>query len=293
MTTKVKQQYQPKVSRFINKDERSLFNQCRKLAGKKVVVKYGGAALEREDLKKPILADIALLKEAGAVIVLVHGGSRHLSQEMARRKLDVKMINGLRYTSAETVDIARKVFGQLNEDIVKLLDAAGAAPVGLKGEESGLIKAKLRDFDHYGYVGDVEEVKVEVLLRLLGENRLPVISGLGVSKDGQTLNINLDTVAAAVAGALNAERFVLITDVDGILRDVTDSSTRMSSLDQEQLKALQSSNTVANGMLPKIEACLLAMAQGVEETYIISCSQPHALITELLGKTRYGTHVVQ
>jgi acetylglutamate kinase len=293
VTTKVNLPHQPTEPHFTDKDERSLFNRCRKLAGKKVVVKYGGAALEHEDLKKPILSDIALLKQAGVVVVLVHGGSRRLNQAMAEKKLAVTMINGLRYTSSETVDLAREVFGQLNEDIVKLLDAAGASPVGLKGEESGLIMAKPKDFDRYGHVGDVEEVKVEVLLRLLGQDRLPVISGLGVSKEGQTLNINLDIVAAAVAGALSADKFMLITDVEGILRDVADSNTRMSFLDRDQLKALQNSNTVANGMLPKIEACLLAMAQGVRETYISSCSQPQALITELLGETHYGTHIVQ
>lgn len=292
MTTKAIRRSQPIVPQPCDKERQYLINRCKKLAGKKIVIKYGGAALEHEDLKRPTLLDVALLKEAGAIVVLVHGGSRHLSQEMAKKGLAVKMINGLRYTSFETVDIARKVFGQLNTEIVELLDAAGAAPIGLKGEESDIIRAKAKDFDLYGYVGDVQKVKVEVLSKLLKQNRLPVISGLGIDENGQTLNINLDTVAAAIAGALSAEKFVLITDVDGILLDVTDSSTRMSLLNREQLKSLQSSNMVANGMLPKVEACLSAMAQGVKETYIISCRQPHALITELLGETQYGTHIV-
>jgi acetylglutamate kinase len=293
VTTKAIRREQPIATRISDKEKQSLISRCKKLAGKKIVIKYGGAALEHEDLKRPTLLDVALLKEAGAIVVLVHGGSRHLSQEMAKRGLDVKMINGLRYTSSETVDMARRVFGQLNTEIVELLDAAGASPIGLKGDESAIIGAKPKDFNRYGYVGDVEEVKVEVLSKLLRQKRLPVISGLGMDSNGQILNINLDTVAAAIAGALSAEKFVLITDVDGILRDVTDSDTRMSLLDREQLKSLQGSNMVANGMLPKVEACLRAMDQGVEETYIISCRQPHALITKLLGETRYGTHIVR
>jgi acetylglutamate kinase len=277
----------------INEERQSLINRCKKLAGKKIVVKYGGAAFENEDLKGPTLRDIALLKEAGVIVILLHGGSRRLNQEMLKAGLEVKMCNGLRYTDSETIKIASRVFGQLNDEIVNFLNEEGASPIGLRGEKSSLIRAKSKDFELYGFVGDVEDVNVDILTNILRKKQLPVISGLGIDDNGQILNINLDTVAAAVAAAIGAERFVLITDVDGIMRDVKDPSTRMPILKSEQLKALQGSNLVANGMLPKIEACMSAVDQGVEETYVITCRQPHALITELLCETNYGTRIIR
>jgi len=276
-----------------NEKGRSLGDKSRKLAGKIIVVKYGGAALEHTDLRMPILRDVALLKEAGATVVLIHGGSRRLSQVMATKRLEVRMIRGLRYTSSETVEVARTVFGELNKEIVELLDATGASPVGLKGEDNGLIMAKLKDFNLYGYVGDVQQVDVAILVKLIKKHQLPVISGLGVDGNGRVLNINLDLVAAAVAGELHADTFVLITDVDGILRDVKDPDTLMPLLDMEQLDSLQDNRMIGNGMLPKIEACLCAMRQDVKNTYVMSCRQPHALITELIGETHYGTHIVR
>lgn len=262
------------------------------LAGKTIVIKYGGAALEHRELKDPTIRDIAFLQRVGACVVVVHGGSRQLDKRMQEKGLQIQSIDGLRYTCDKTIEEAGVVFGEINTEITGLLQGMGAAAIGLSGGESGLIKAKLMKFETYGYVGDVKSVDIVRLKSIIKQGKIPVISALGRADDGQVLNINADDAACAVASSLHADKFILLTDVEGILQNPRDPSSLISKIDAPRIESLLERHAVSKGMVRKVKACHKAIKAGIPAIHILSARQPHALITEITGESHYGTEII-
>lgn len=261
--------------------------------GKTIVIKYGGAALEHQEFNEPTIHDIAFLQKVGANIVVVHGGSRQLNKRMKEKELEVRSIDGLRYSSDKTVEEAKIVFSEINTQVVSLLQQGGVTAIGLLGDEDGIIEAKLKNFKMYGYVGDVKSVNVTRLKSIMVQGKVPVISALGRTVDGQILNINADDVACAVAYALSSDIFMFITDVEGVFQNPKDSSSVLSYIDDEGIENLLSKGVISKGMTPKIKACLGAVRNGVPVVHILSARQPKALITEIIGESNYGTKLVR
>lgn len=265
--------------------------------GKTIVVKYGGNAMLNEDLKKAVMEDIVLLSTIGIHTVLVHGGGPEINAMLEKTGKESKFIGGLRYTDAETMEIVQMVLtGKLNKDIVGLLLQAGGKAVGLSGVDAGLLRAKKIDKDgvDLGFVGDVTEVNPELLQTLLAQGYIPVVSTVAIGEQGDMnrYNINADTAAAKIAVALKAEKFVQLTNVPGLLRDVNDPSTLISKLDHTAIPSMVATGVISAGMIPKIECNLEAIKGGVPRTYIIDGRVPHALLLEMFSDRGIGTMIV-
>jgi len=265
--------------------------------GKTIVVKYGGNAMLNEDLKKAVMQDIVLLSTIGIRTVLVHGGGPEINAMLEKTGKESKFINGLRYTDAETMEIVQMVLtGKLNKDIVGLLLQAGGKAVGLSGVDAGLLRAKKIDKDgvDLGFVGDVTEVNPRLLETLLNDGYIPVVStvALGEQGDSNRYNINADTAAAKIAVALKAEKFVQLTNVPGLLRDVNDPASLISRLDHKDIPALVDQGVISAGMIPKIECNIEALEGGVPRTYIIDGRVPHALLIEMFSDRGIGTMLI-
>ena len=238
--------------------------------GKTVVIKYGGNAMINEDLKKKVIQDIILMKYVGMKPVVVHGGGPDITSFLKKVGKETEFVSGLRVTDKETVTIAEMVLvGKINTDIVSLLNAQGVTAVGLSGKDGDLIKAKkhlavvhengvTKKVD-IGFVGDVTKINTEVLNTLLDNGYIPVIAPIGVGKDNESFNINADYVAAEVAGALQAEKLLLLTDIEGIYADYHDKSSLISTLTRKEAQSMIEEGAIAGGMIPKVEACLRAL----------------------------------
>ena len=262
--------------------------------GKVVVVKYGGNAMLNEDLKKAVMEDIVLLNTIGIQVVLVHGGGPEINHMLERVGKESKFVNGLRYTDAETMEIVQMVLtGKLNKDIVGILLQQGGKAVGLSGVDSGLLRAKKIDKDgaDLGFVGDVTEVNPEIVRSLLDQGFIPVIStvALGEQGDDARYNINADTAAAKIAVALRAEKFVQLTNVPGVLRDVNNPDSLIKRIAREAIPSMIATGVISSGMIPKIECCLTALKGGVPRTHIIDGRVPHSLLIEMFSDRGIGT----
>lgn len=261
--------------------------------GKVVVVKYGGNAMLNEELKEAVMDDIVLLNTIGIKVVLVHGGGPEINKMLDKVGKESKFVDGLRYTDAETMEIVQMVLtGKLNKDIVGILLQKGGRAVGLSGVDSGLIRAKKTDKD-LGYVGDVTHVNPEILSSLLNEGFIPVVStvALGEQGDDARYNINADTAAAKIAVALRAEKFVQLTNVPGVLRNIEDPSTLIKRIEKSALGSLKATGIIAGGMIPKIDCCLTALEGGVPRTHIIDGRVPHSLLIEMFSDRGIGTMI--
>ncbi|MCI5520454.1 MAG: acetylglutamate kinase [Treponema sp.] len=261
--------------------------------GKVVVVKYGGNAMLNEELKEAVMDDIVLLNTIGIKVVLVHGGGPEINKMLDKVGKESKFVDGLRYTDAETMEIVQMVLtGKLNKDIVGILLQKGGRAVGLSGVDSGLIRAKKTDKD-LGYVGDVTHVNPEILTSLLNEGFIPVVStvALGEQGDDARYNINADTAAAKIAVALRAEKFVQLTNVPGVLRNIEDPSTLIKRIEKSALGSLKATGIIAGGMIPKIDCCLTALEGGVPRTHIIDGRVPHSLLIEMFSDRGIGTMI--
>ena len=262
--------------------------------GKVVVVKYGGNAMLNEDLKKAVMEDIVLLNTIGIQVVLVHGGGPEINHMLERVGKESKFVNGLRYTDAETMEIVQMVLtGKLNKDIVGILLQQGGKAVGLSGVDSGLLRAKKIDKDgaDLGFVGDVTDVNPEIVRSLLDQGFIPVIStvALGEQGDDARYNINADTAAAKIAVALGAEKFVQLTNVPGVLRDVNNPDSLIKRIAREAVPSMIATGVISSGMIPKIECCLTALKGGVPRTHIIDGRVPHSLLIEMFSDRGIGT----
>lgn len=259
--------------------------------GEIVVIKYGGNAMVNEELKQQVMEDICLLWLIGVKVVLIHGGGPEISQTMKKLGKEAVFLNGLRVTDKETVDIVQMVLaGKINKTLVNLLQIKGGHAVGLSGIDGGIIEAKMKD-ERLGYVGEITKIRTQPIMDLLEKNYIPVISTVASDRQGNTYNINGDTAAAYIAGALNAKRLIMMTDIDGILRDKDDPSTLIHKLTVSEAKGLYEEGIISGGMIPKVDCCIEAIGKGVETVVINDGRVPHSILMELLTDEGAGTMV--
>ncbi len=260
--------------------------------GKVIVIKYGGNAMIDEQLKQQVMEDIALLWLIGVKVVLVHGGGPEISELMNKLGKEPKFVDGLRVTDKETVDIVQMVLaGKVNKTLVNLLEMKGGKAMGISGMDGCLIEARLKD-ERLGFVGEITKVNIEPVTDLLEKGYIPVISTIGCDREGNAYNINGDTAAAFVAGAMNAEKLFMMTDIDGILRDKNDPSTIIPRLTVSEARKLYEEGIVSGGMIPKVDCCIEAIAKGVKNVTIMDGRVPHSILMELLTDEGAGTMVV-
>ena len=271
--------------------------------GTTVVIKYGGNAMINEALKENVMRNVALMKFVGIRPILVHGGGPEITGFLKKVGKESSFVSGLRVTDEETVEIAEMVLdGKLNSEIVSLLNLRGVRAVGLSGKDAGLIKAKkklaavyesdaVREVD-IGYVGEVTAVDTRIITDLLQQDYVPVIAPIGMGEHGESYNINADYVAAEIAGALRAEKLLLLTDVEGVYKDFADKSSLISQLHLEEAKAYIRSGVIDGGMIPKVEACLRALEAGAHKAHIIDGRLDHSIILEIFTSRGIGTMVL-
>jgi acetylglutamate kinase len=262
--------------------------------GATMVIKYGGAAMVEPELKALVLQDVVLLRYVGMYPVLVHGGGPEISEMMRRLGKEPAFVRGLRVTDEETMAIAEMVLvGRINQDLVAAVNAAGGKGVGLSGKHGRMLRVVKQQGDvDLGLVGDIREVDPTLLRTVSAQGYVPLIAPIGVGDDGQTYNINADHAAGKIAGALQATKLIVLSDVPGILADVKDETTLVSSLSAEQARLMIAGGQVEAGMIPKLEACLDALAHGVPRCHIIDGRAPHALLMEIFTDVGSGTMVL-
>lgn len=259
--------------------------------GKTVVVKYGGSAMEDEALKQAVMGDVVLLTLVGVKIVLVHGGGPEISATLKKLGKESVFVGGLRVTDKETVDVAQMVLaGKVNKGLVNLIQNAGGRAIGISGMDGHLIEAKMLD-EKLGYVGEIVAIHPEPIKDLLEKGYIPVVSTIGCDKAGNTYNINADTAAAYIAGALQAESLINMTDTKGVLMDAANPDSLIVRLSLAEIPKLQESGVVTGGMIPKLECCAHAVEKGANRAFIIDGRVPHAILIEMLTDEGIGTMV--
>ncbi|MBR6507428.1 MAG: acetylglutamate kinase [Clostridia bacterium] len=265
----------------------------RRYNGKCVVVKYGGNAMINQQLKEQVMEDIVLLWLIGVKVVLVHGGGPEISETMAKLGKKPEFVDGLRVTDKETVDIVQMVLaGKVNKTLVNMLEMKGGKAMGISGIDGRLIEADFKD-ERLGYVGNITNVNIQPVTDLLEKGYIPVVSTVACDENGNTYNINGDTAAARVAGALEAERLIMMTDIAGILRDKDDPSTLIPKITVEEAKSLYKQNVISGGMIPKVDCCIDALNHGVNNVVIMDGRIPHSILMELLTDEGAGTMVTK
>lgn len=265
----------------------------RRYVNKTIVIKYGGNAMVNEKLKEQVMQDIVLLWLIGVKVVLVHGGGPEISDLMKKLGKQPEFVNGLRVTDKETVDIVQMALaGKVNKSLVNLLQMHSAQAIGLSGMDARMIECKVKD-ENLGYVGEIINIRTKPITDLLNNGYVPVISTVGCDKEGNTYNINGDTAAARIAGALKAERLIMMTDIAGLLRDKDDPSTLIPEITVEQARSLQAEGVISGGMIPKVECCITAIESGVDHVVIMDGRVPHSILMELLTDEGAGTMVTR
>ena len=283
-------------NQFSNAERAEVLTQAlpyiKKYNGKIVVVKYGGNAMINEQLKMQVMEDIVLLWLIGVKIVLVHGGGPEISELMEKLGKKPVFVDGLRVTDKETVDIVQMVLaGKVNKTLVNLLETKGGKAMGISGMDGRLIESVMKD-ERLGYVGKIVNVNAEPVIDLLEKGYIPVISTVGCDKDGNAYNINGDTAAAYVAGALGAERLIMMTDIAGILKDKDDPSTLIPEMTVSDAAKLQEEGIISGGMIPKVDCCVEAISKGVKKVIIMDGRVPHSILMEILTDEGAGTMVI-
>jgi acetylglutamate kinase len=274
----------------------------RAFSGKTVVIKYGGAAMVQEDLKASFARDITAMKYIGINPVIVHGGGPQIGKTLERMGIKSRFIDGYRVSEGETLDVVEMVLvGKVNKEIVTLISTAGGKAVGLSGKDGGLIRAEKMtitkqtadvtrpEIIDIGMVGKITKIKTDILLTLDRDGFIPVIAPVGAGANGETYNINADTVAGEIAAALGAEKLVLLTDTQGIYGA---EKELIPSLDGKTIERMIDSGVISGGMLPKVAACQRALAGGVKKTHIIDGRVQHAVLLEIFTDTGVGTQIV-
>ena len=257
--------------------------------GKVVVVKYGGNAMINEELKQQVMEDIVLLWLIGVKVVLVHGGGPEITDMMNKLGKKSEFVDGLRVTDEETIEIVQMVLtGKVNKSLVNLLEMKGGNAIGLSGTDARLIEASMKD-ERLGFVGDVIKINIDPVMGLLERGYIPVISTIGCDKEGNVYNINGDTAAAHIAGALDAERLIMMTDIDGILEDMDDPDTLIPELTISEAQMLYEKGIISGGMIPKVDCCIEAINKGVKNVVILDGRISHSILMELLTNEGAGT----
>ena len=261
--------------------------------GKIVVVKYGGNAMINDTLKHQVMEDIVLLSLVGVKVVLVHGGGPEISDTLKKIGKESRFEGGLRVTDKETVDVVQMVLcGKINKELVNLIEQKGGKAMGLSGIDGCMIHAVMKD-EKLGFVGNITGINTEPIDDVVEKGYIPVIAGIGSGEDGSVYNVNADTAAAFIAGALGAERLISMTDIAGVMRDKNDPESVIPCMDIEEAHALFEDGTIAGGMIPKVQCCIDAIQKGVERVTILDGRVPHALLLETITDEGAGTMVVK
>lgn len=257
--------------------------------GKYVVAKYGGNAMTDPQLKKSVMQDILLLQLVGVKVILVHGGGPEISAMLKKLSIESHFENGLRVTDDDTMEVVQMVLaGKVNKSLAADLSALGGKAVGLCGIDGGLIKVHQKN-EKLGHVGEIDEINTKILDDLLDGGFIPVISSIGIDDDGNPYNINADTAAAKIAAALHAESMVVMSNINGVLRDKDDENSLISQMSLANAEELKKSGIIAGGMIPKVDCCTNAVKEGVKKVFIINGEIPHAILIELLTDEGLGT----
>lgn len=265
----------------------------RKYNGKVIVIKYGGNAMVNEELKMQVMEDVALLHLIGVKVVLVHGGGPEISDMLKKIGKEAVFVDGLRVTDAETVDVVQMVLaGKINKTLVKLLEAKGGKAMGISGIDGHMIQCKVKD-ERLGFVGEITDINVQPILDLLEKDYIPVVSTVGCDMHGHTYNVNADTAAASIAGAMRASRLITMTDIPGVMMDPKDPESLIPCIDLQDAKDLFDSGVISGGMIPKVQCCIDAIKEGVHKVTILDGRVPHAILMELLTDEGAGTMVLE
>ncbi len=263
-----------------------------KYYGKIVVIKYGGNAMTSDTLKEAVMGDVVLLSLVGVKVVLVHGGGPEISEMLQKTGKKSEFVGGLRVTDKETADIVQMVLaGKINKNLVNLIQITGGKAMGLSGIDGHMIQARMKD-EALGYVGEITHIDPQPVLDVLEKGYIPVISTVGCDASGSVYNINADTAAAWLAGALGAESLISMTDIPGLLRDKEDPSTLIPRVAASEAPQLVKEGVISGGMIPKVECCIEAIRQGVRRVFIIDGRIPHSILIEMLTDEGIGTMFV-
>jgi len=258
-----------------------------------IVIKYGGNAMVSEELQKGVMRDIVLLNLIGIKVVLVHGGGPEISDTLKKVGKETRFINGLRYTDKETAEIVQMVLaGKINKTLVNLIERIGGKAIGLCGIDGHMIESEMLD-EKLGYVGKIKNINTEIITDCLEKGYIPVISTVGYDNDGNVYNINADTAAAAIAGALMSESLILMTDIKGLLKDKDDESTLIEKVVVSDIPSLIKQGIISGGMIPKIDCCKEAIRRGVHKVFIIDGRVLHSILIEVLSDEGIGTMFVK
>ena len=267
-----------------------------KYNNKILVIKYGGNAMTNKELKDAVMTDIVLLSLVGIKVVLVHGGGPEINDMLKKLNIESKFINGLRYTSEETVDVVKMVLaGKVNKELVQLLAQHKGSAVGLCGIDGEMItaeKKKTDDGQDLGWVGEITGVNTKPIKDAIANGNIPVIATVATDSEGNTYNVNADTAAARIAAELGAENLILMTDIAGLLRDKDDPSTLMPKVNVSEVPFLKRQGIISGGMIPKIDCCVEAVRRGVKGAVIIDGRVPHSILIEILSNEGIGTQFV-
>ena len=259
-----------------------------------VVIKYGGNAMENEQLKQNVMEDVVLLSEVGVKLVLVHGGGPDINQTLHMVGKESKFVNGLRYTDKETMDIVQMVLaGKTNKNLVNMISKLHAKAVGISGMDGHIIEAqKMVSENDLGYVGQIVKIHPELIFKLIDDGYIPVVASVGTDCQGNIYNVNADLAASAIAGALNAENMIFVSNVPGVLKNPEDEDSIMTNIHISDVPKFEEDGIITGGMIPKVECCVDCVRQGVKKTVIIDGRVPHACLIEMLSDEGIGSMIV-
>jgi acetylglutamate kinase len=261
----------------------------KKYFNKILVVKYGGNAMIDNELKSSVMRDLVVLNLLGIKVVLVHGGGPEINDTLKKMGKETKFVNGLRYTDEETAEIVRMVLaGKVNKSLVDLIEKNGGKAVGICGQDGHMLKCEKQD-ENLGFVGKIVNIDTAIITDLLNLGYVPVVSTVGYDDDGNIYNVNADTAAAAIAGALNAESLILMTDIRGLLEDKNNPDSLIKKVFVSDIPALVKQGIISGGMIPKIECCKDAIRRGVKKVFITDGRVSHSILIELLSDEGSGT----
>jgi acetylglutamate kinase len=263
-----------------------------KYRNKVIAIKYGGNAMQSEELKRLVMGDVILLTMVGIKVVLIHGGGPEITELLEKMGKESRFVDGLRVTDKETAEAAQMVLaGKINKDLVNIIQAEGGNAVGLSGIDGHLIKAKMQDV-RLGYVGEITGVDIKIVEDMMNMGYIPVISSLGCDDEGNVYNINADTAAARIAGELKAESLIMMTDIKGVLRDKNDPESLIEKIYVSDAKELMNQGIISGGMIPKMECCIQAIRRGVKKVFVLDGRVHHAILMELFTDDGMGTMFV-
>lgn len=263
----------------------------KEITGKTILVKYGGAAMVSEDLRKAVMADVLMLKMLGVKPVIVHGGGNAISNQMKKEGLEVQFKNGQRVTDDAAMRVVRNVLtGEVNQQLVWEMNQHGNIAVGISGADGGILIAKQK-CEELGRIGEVTRVNPGLILDLIEDDYIPLVSTVALGEDGGIFNVNADVAAGHIAGAIGAHKVIFISDVDGIYKDFPDEDSLIANMNIEEAKELTKDPNISSGMIPKLESCIHALEEGVPSVQFVNGTAPHALLIELLTDNGIGTLV--